>query len=199
MWDTRYATTEYVYGTQPNDFLKSSLQYLPKVPNAKILCLAEGEGRNAVYLAEHGFDVYAVDSSVVGLAKAQKLAQLRGVEITTQVADLADFELGENQWDGIVSIFCHLPSPLRQRLHQKVNLALKPQGVFILEAYRPDQLDFGTGGPPNANLMMDMNTLREELAELQHQHLCEVNREIEEGTLHSGMSAVVQMIAIKTE
>lgn len=194
MWDERYNTEEYVYGTQPNDFLAARFGAIPK---GDVLCLGEGEGRNAVFLAEKGYKVTAVDQSAVGLEKARRLAQSRAVSIDCVQADLTDFDLGENQWDGIVSIFCHLPSPLRRRLHQRIPIALKPNGVFMLEAYTPRQLEFGTGGPPTADLLISADDLRSELHGLNFQHLMETERDVVEGQLHTGRASVVQAIASK--
>lgn len=135
MWDERYSAEEYVYGTSPNNFLEANFSSIPK---GKVLSLAEGEGRNAVFLAKQGYSVTAVDASLVGLNKARKLAEDNGVVIEFIQADLADYDLGENQWDGIVSIFCPLPSSVRKQLHKKVVAGLKPNGVFLIEAYTPD-------------------------------------------------------------
>ena len=193
MWNNRYDTEAYVYGTEPNEFLK---QQADRLPQGKILCLADGEGRNSVYLASLGYDVTAVDSSDVGLAKAQKLAAEKGVTITTQVADLADYDLGKNQWQGIVSIFCHLPPPLRKQVHGNINAALADSGVLLLEAYTPEQLQHGTGGPPNAAMMMTAADLPTELAGLQIDSCNELEREVLEGEGHSGTGAVVQLIGV---
>ena len=149
MWDERYRGEEYVYGTSPNDFLRSQITHLPR---GQILCLAEGEGRNAVFLAERGYDVTAVDQSPVGLAKARQLAEQRGVSIETVVADLGAFEVAPEVWDGIVSIFAHVPPPARRHVHRQVVTGLRPGGVLLLEAYRPEQLEYHTGGPPVAKL-----------------------------------------------
>lgn len=195
MWDARYHSDDYVYGTAANDFLRSHVDCLPM---GRILCLAEGEGRNAVFLAERGFDVTAVDQSSVGLAKAQKLAEDRGVEIVTIVADLAEFHIEPQAWDGVVSIFAHMPAQARRHLHREVVSGLRSGGVLLLEAYRPEQLDYGTGGPPTAELMMDLNGLRAELAGLEFEVATETIREVQEGQLHSGQGAVVQVIARKT-
>ena len=102
MWDQRYSADEYIYGKDPNEFLAKAVDNIPK---GKVLCLAEGEGRNAVFLAQHGYEVVAVDSSSVGLEKANKLAQERGVTIQTIVTDLAHFDIEPDSWDGVVSIF----------------------------------------------------------------------------------------------
>jgi 2-polyprenyl-3-methyl-5-hydroxy-6-metoxy-1,4-benzoquinol methylase len=194
MWNERYSTEEYVYGTMPNEFLS---EVSNRIKGNQVLCLAEGEGRNAVYLAREGFDVLAVDASAVGLEKAEILADESYVNIYTQVADLAEYEIQPESWDGIVSIFCHLPPSVRKALHKKVVAGLRPGGVFILEAYRPEQLNFKTGGPPVTDLMMTLDDLAEELEELELVHAKSVERYIKEGSLHNGMGAVVQVVAIK--
>ena len=194
MWDQRYAIDDYVYGTEPNDFLRQQAQVIPK---GQVLCLADGEGRNSVYLASLGYDVTAVDSSAVGLAKAQTLAAAKGVTITTQVVDLADYDLGGDKWQGIVSIFCHLPPPLRKQVHANIANALATDGVLLLEAYTPAQLQHGTGGPPVAAMMMQSDELQQELIGMQVQSCAELEREIIEGVGHKGTGAVVQYIGNK--
>ena len=144
MWNERYSTQEYVYGTLPNEFL---IQTSSRISGNNVLCLAEGEGRNAVYLAREGYDVLAVDASPVGLEKAEILADDSYVNIDTCVADLSDYDIQPKQWDGIVSIFCHLPADVRQRLHKQVVKGLKPGGKLVLEAYHPRQAERPTGGP----------------------------------------------------
>lgn len=192
MWDQRYAADEYVYGTLPNDFLVSRVAALPR---GRVLCLGEGEGRNAVWLAQQGFEAHAVDASAVGLDKAKRLARERGVRIGTTVADLAQFEAGDAQWDAIVSIFCHLPPAARARVHGRLAHWLRPGGVFLLEAYTPDQLALKTGGPPSAELMMTLAVLRGELEGLVIEHGVETVRTVVEGRLHNGDGAVVQVLA----
>jgi len=192
MWDQKYSTDEYVYGKQANDFLINNYNRIPK---GNILMLAEGEGRNAVFLARQGYKVTAVDSSCVGLEKANKLASENKVNIKTICEDLANFDLGENKWDGIVSISCHLPPELRQNLYKRIARSLKPSGVFFLEGYRPAQLKYKTGGPPLAEMMTSKETLIKELDNLTFSHLTEVDREVNEGILHHGLAAVVQAIA----
>lgn len=194
MWDQRYNNKTYAYGTEPNDFLASMYN---KLPTGKILCLAEGEGRNAVWLAERDNEVIAVDASVIGLQKADKLAIARDVEITTVHADLADYDIGTQQWDVIISIFCHLPPDLRQDVHRRCVNGLRDKGMMLLEAYTPLQLDYKTGGPPVAEMMMDMQTLSSELIGLEFLHLQECVREIHEGEFHNGTGAVVQALAQK--
>lgn len=194
MWDERYSVEEHVYGTRPNDFLASVVDRLPM---GRVLCLAEGEGRNAVFLAERGLDVTAVDSSTVGLAKARKLAGQRGVHIETIVADLAHYEIVPTSWDVIVAIFCHLPPPLRRAVHAQAAAGLCPGGAFVLEAYTPAQLRHGTGGPPVVELMMTLDALRDELTGLRFEHAVEIERDIQEGRFHTGVGAVVQVLAYR--
>ncbi len=192
MWDQRYAGTEFVYGTEPNDFLVEKVTGLPP---QRVLCLAEGEGRNAVWLAGQGHSVLAVDASAVGLEKAQRLAAANKVTIETEVADLADYVIPEAGFDLIVSIFCHLPPALRQRLHRQVVQGLKSGGLLVLEAYTPRQLGHGTGGPPVPELLYDLEALRGELSGLTLVYAVECEREIHEGRLHNGLGAVVQVVA----
>lgn len=194
MWDKRYTGDKYIYGTKPNDFLREKSAALPI---GDTLCLAEGEGRNAVFLASIGHKVTAVDSSAVGLAKAQELAKMSGQSLEVQTVDLANYDLGEDRWDTIVSIFAHVPPPIRQRVHAQIAQALKPGGQLLLEAYTPAQVGKGTGGPPVAELMMDLDSLRTEIIGLRFDHAVELDREVIEGVGHTGVGSVVQLIATK--
>jgi hypothetical protein len=194
MWDEEYSVDEYVYGKAPNEFLLETTGSLKK---GNVLCLAEGEGRNAVHLARLGFSATAVDSSRVGLTKAEKLAQEYGVTIETIPTDLAEYTIEENVWDSIISISCHLPPDLRRRVHRGVVFGLKKGGTFLLEAYTPKQLEFGTGGPPSAEFMMELTTLRKELDGLEFIHGKELIRNVVEGINHNGKGSVVQVLAQK--
>jgi SAM-dependent methyltransferase len=194
MWDERYRSKEYAYGKSPNKFLEEHFNAIPK---GNVLSLAEGEGRNAVFLSRQGYAVTAVDGSRVGLQKAGKLAEENGVSLRLIHADLAEFDLGENRWDGIVSIFCPLPSALRTELHKKVVTGLKTNGVFLLEAYTPDQLKYRTGGGNSADAMTTRESLIIELAGLRFKHLIELERDVVEGIYHTGLGAVVQAITSK--
>jgi SAM-dependent methyltransferase len=194
MWDERFDTPEYIYGTQPNDFLISVAN---EIPPSKVLCLADGEGRNGVYLASLGYDVTAVDQSAVGLAKAQKLAIAKQVSITTIQANLADFVIEPEAWDGIISIYCHLPSPLRNKVYQQIIRGLKPNGVFIFEGFAPEQLQYNTGGPKDLDLLPKLVTLQEELGSLNWEISQDIERELWEGRYHNGKAAVIQMLGRK--
>ncbi|MFV2057720.1 MAG: class I SAM-dependent methyltransferase [Thiohalomonadales bacterium] len=198
MWDQRYSEEDFAYGTTANDFLRSEYARIPQ--GGRVLCLAEGEGRNAVFLARQGYTVTAVDQSAVGLKKAESLAAEHGVKISMQIADLADYDLGSEQWDGIVSISAHLPPLLRKKVHAQIVKSLKDDGILILEAYTVDHLDrAGIGGPPSSSkeLFMSLETLRVELVGLQFDIGDEVTRELSEGKYHQGESAVVQVVACK--
>lgn len=162
-----------------------------------MLCLADGEGRNSVYLASTGRRVSSVDLSEAGVAKTRRLARARGVTVDAVVADLASFDLGHDRWDGIVSIFAHLQAPVRVDLHQRVVTALRPGGVLLLEAYTPDQVGRGTGGPPVPELTMTAAGLRDELQGPDVIRCVEVEREVVEGVGHTGTGSVVQMVARK--
>ncbi len=194
-WEQRYGTEEYLFGTEPNEFLRDSIALLPV---GSALCLAEGEGRNAVFLAENGYDVHSVDLTEAGVAKTQRLAERRGVKVEAAVGDLADFDIGSARWDVIVSIFAHMPPVVRRDLHRRVIVALKPGGMFLLEAYTPQQVGRGTGGPSAPELTMTVEALRGELAGLELLHAVELEREVVEGPGHTGSGAVVQVIARKS-
>jgi cyclopropane fatty-acyl-phospholipid synthase-like methyltransferase len=195
MWDDRYSAPGYAYGVEPNEFVVATRDQLPA--NGRLLCLAEGEGRNAVWLARQGFEVTAVDSSSVGIGKARQLADQHAVRIDTVHADLTDFTIDDNHWDGIVSIFCHLSPPLRRQVHARCVSGLRPGGIMLLEAYTPRQLEYKTGGPPVIDMMMDSETLTQELDGLEFLQMEECTREIHEGEFHHGTGAVVQMVARK--
>lgn len=195
MWDQRYNSDTYVYGEAPNNFLAQQAHLIPEGP---VLCLAEGEGRNAVYLASQGYEVHAVDQSVVGREKALQLASKSGTRIQYGIGDLAHLEAGQDQWSGIVSIFAHTPSALRRELHAKVVAGLKPGGVLILEAFSPDQLSSpGLGGPRDLDMLMALTDLKQEFEALHLQIAREVVRTVDEGELHQGECNVVQLVGVK--
>lgn len=193
MWETRYGgSDDFIYGVNPNDFLAEAAQDLPI---GDVLCLADGEGRNGVYLASLGHTVTSVDLTDAGMTKAAQLANERGVALTTIVADLDGFDLGEQRWDTIVSIFAHTAPPIRAKVHGAISRALRPGGRLILEAYTPDQIGRGTGGPPVPELTMDLDRLRVELTDMTIETGQELVRSVIEGPGHSGDGAVVQVVA----
>ena len=193
-WDERYSASEYVYGTEPNGFL---VQVADRLRPGDLLSLAEGEGRNAVYLAGLGHRVSAVDSSAVGLAKARELAARKGVMLETTCGDLAEYDPGQDRWDSVVSIFCHLPGAVRADLYRRVCSGLRSGGLLVIEAYTPAQLAHGTGGPRDVSLLVSLETLRTELEGLEFLIARETERTVVEGTLHTGLASVVQVLARK--
>lgn len=193
-WDDRYAMEGWLFGTEPNDFLK---QEAHRIPSGHVLCLGEGEGRNSVFLAELGYEVVGVDRSQVGLDKAQALARDRGVFVETVVSNIEDFDLQEREWEGIVSIFFHLPTELRKRVHSAVVKGLAPGGILILEAYTPRQLEIGSAGPPEVEKLMTLSGLREELQGLDFLVGHEIERDVREGEMHRGLGSVVQIVGVR--
>ena len=193
-WDERYSEPGFAYGTAPNEFLAS---VAGRIPQGKILSLAEGEGRNAVYLAALGYQVTGVDGSEVGLRKAGELAAERGLSMTMIHADLSIFAIGPEEWDGIIACYCHLPAEIRIPLHQAVVRGLKPGGVFVLEAFSKEQLAYGSGGPQDPDLLMALDDLKRELAGLEFVHAVQIEREVREGRGHNGLAAVVQLLGVK--
>lgn len=196
MWDERFATDEYAYGTEPNDFLRENVG---KLKQGSVLSLAEGEGRNAVFLAKLGYEVTAIDGSIEGIKKAKHLAKQHNVDIDFIHADLCQFNLGESCWDNIVSIFAPFTTIERAQIHQQVIKALKPNGIYLLEAYNPKQIEFATGGGTDPSTMPSAKELSIELAGLSMNTLMEKNRFIQEGHFHKGQSAVTQLIGVKVK
>lgn len=193
MWDERYSGDEYVYGTEPNSFLAKHAGML----SDPVLSLAEGEGRNAVFLASLGLKVHGVDGSEVGLAKAQALAKSKGVAIQTEVADLETFEPVVSCYGSVVSISAHLPSAIRRRLYPLVERCLRTDGIILLEAYTEDQLARDTGGPKDPDMLMTLAKIEREFPNFEPILLRELEREVDEGTYHTGIASVVQFIGKK--
>jgi SAM-dependent methyltransferase len=194
MWDERYSQAGFVYETEPNEFLASAAG---RIPTGPVLSLGEGEGRNAAFLASLGHRVVAVDQSEVGLAKARQLAAGRGLTVETVRADLAEFSIEPGAWAGIVSVFCHLPHRIRAPLYAKVVQGLVPGGVLVLEAYTPNQIGRGTGGPQDPDMLASLSVLTEELAGLEFIHAREFERDVREGSYHTGVASVVQVIGVR--
>jgi SAM-dependent methyltransferase len=192
-WDQRYSSDEFAYGTAPNDFLVQMSGRLRC--GDRVLCLADGEGRNGVWLAQRGMSVLSVDVSERGLHKARAFAQRVQVEIQTTVADVTRYDLGLDCWDAIVSIFLHLPPKARRALHARCRAALKPGGSFIFEAYGREQLRYVTGGPKEPELLPELADVLDDLRGLRIDHQFAGTREVHEGRLHSGIGYVVQVVA----
>ena len=192
-WNARYAEEEYAYGKTANDFLKTH----DFLPNSRVLCLAEGEGRNAVHIASLGCEVTAVDISAEGIAKTKRLAIEKSVQVETICSDVLQFKFEPNYWDAIVLIFAHFPPAIRATIHANLFDSLRPGGKVILEAYAKEQLNFKTGGPQDASMLYADAELRADFSSFDTIQLNNVERRVEEGKYHLGMAAVIQMVAIK--
>ena len=189
-WDERYSRDEYVYGVAPNRWLASESRRIR--PGGRVLSLGEGEGRNAVWLAERGFEVVAVDASAVGLEKARRLAASRGVTIQTHLEHLAGYRPEPASYDALVLVYLHLGPKHRAAVHAAGAAALKPGGVVIVEAFTPGQLAHRSGGPKQLDFLYDAATLRADLAGVSWDVLEELEIDLAEGPLHQGRAAVVR-------
>jgi len=196
MWDERYEADDYLFGKAPNAFLVRCVGHIPT--NGKVLALADGEGRNGVWLAEQGFEVVSVDSAPNALAKARSLADERGVNLTIEHVDLLNWDWPVDEFDAVVAIFIQFVGPMeRQRIFQNMVQAIKRGSVVLLEGYRPEQLDYGTGGPPLIENLYTEKQLRAELSDLTIEHLESYDADIQEGTGHAGISALIDLIGRK--
>jgi len=191
-WNSRYAEPGYAYGTEPNAFLVSQKKYLK--PGGKALAVADGEGRNGVWLAQQGLDVLSVDASEVGLRKTQELAADRGVAMRTEKVDLTIWQWPEQKFDVVAAIFIHFPPEVRARMHRRMFGALKPGGVLILEAFTPEQLTYKSGGPPVAEMLYTADMLRIDFAGGEILLIEELVTELAEGKYHRGPGAVVRLV-----
>ena len=168
---------------------------LPKSGSA--IALGDGEGRNGVFLAEVGLQVTSVDLSEVGLSKARDLASTRGVTIETVQADLEHYTMTPESQDLIVSIYCHLPETIRRVVHQRAELALKPGGLFILEAFHHSQLKYQSGGPKTPDLLYDLEALTGDFQSLQILEALDGLCYLDEGARHSGLGHIVRLVIQK--
>ena len=192
-WDARYADDVYRFGEAPNAFLARQAERLQ--PGLKALSVADGEGRNGVWLAEQGHQVTALDASAVGLQKAKALAMDRGVSVQLLQADLADWQ-AEALFDAVVLTYVHLPPGLRPHAHRRLAQALRPGGVLILEAFHPLQLGHHSGGPKQTDMLYTLDMLREDFSGLVEEAWAqECETTLHEGPGHQGSAAVTRYIA----
>ncbi len=196
MWNERYAGEEYHFGTEPSGFLVANCDLLK--PGMHCLALADGEGRNGVWLAEQGVKVHSVDSSSVAVEKAKRLAAKRGVKLEVELADLADWDFGFEKYDAVVAVFIQFASPdLREKMFKKIRNCLKSGGLLLLHGYTPRQLEYRTGGPSQLENLYTEAMLREAFSDMEIISLHEYDQEISEGSGHSGMSALIDLAAKK--
>ena len=189
IWNKRFAGEQYLFGREPNEFLRAKAGQLRA--GGRVLCVADGEGRNSVWLARQGLQVDAFDLAEVGVAKAQRLAESQGVSVD---CDARDWQPAA--YDGVVAIFVQFAEPvMRQRMFANIVQSLKPGGILLLQGYGPKQLDHKTGGPGVLSHLYTTELLRAELAALDIIELTEYDAELSEGARHSGISALVGMVA----
>lgn len=193
-WDERYSTTEFAYGTVPNQFLKAWLQHLSP---GKILLPGEGEGRNAVYAAELGWNVHAYDSSKVAARKAAELSGSKNVTIHYKVADIKEIPYSENEFNCVAVIFLHLTPEERVFFHKKMLGLLKPGGLLLLEGFSKNQLERNTGGPKNINLLYSAEELQADFSTASKCVVEETEAGLNEGRYHQGTASLVRVIAVK--
>lgn len=195
-WNARYTGEEYIFGTAPNRFLASQAELIK--PGMRVLALADGEGRNGVWLAERGAIVHAVEISPVALTKARALANARNVTVQFEQADLLDWHWPQHEYDLVVAIFIQFASPAqREPIIAGIRRTLKPNGILILQGYTPRQIAFATGGPSHAENMYTQSLLTEWFGDWHLRHLREHDDFISEGTHHFGQSALIDLVAQK--
>ena len=195
-WETRYSIPDYLFGKAPNQFLKSHAHLLKR--GQKALAIADGEGRNGVFLAEQGLDVHTFDFSPKALAKAEALARERGVKLNTELADLATWSWPIATFDVIVAIFFQFADPpFRQQIFSNIKKTLKPDGLLLLEGYRPEQVDYKTGGPPQRENMYTRELLEDAFKDFASVEIKEYDSVVDEGAGHKGISALIDLVARK--
>ncbi len=193
-WNRRFAEADYLFGTEPNVWLREHAGVWQ--PGERVLCVADGEGRNSVWLARQKLQVDAFDISEVAVAKARRLAEQQGVAVNFSVADCDAFAWAEGAYDGVAAIFIQFADPaLRERLFARIVRSLKPGGVLVLQGYTPQQLEFRTGGPPVLSHLYTEDLLRAAFASLDILTLRSYEAMVREGAGHHGQSALVGLVA----
>jgi len=189
-WQGRYSGPGYAFGKEPNYFLKSCMQLLPR--SGRVLAVADGEGRNGVWLAEQGLDVLSIDFSPLAQAKARALAVEKGVSVNFELADVHKWNYPEAAFDAVVEIFTQFSSQDERRLKWAgMRRTLKPGGLLIIQGYTPKQLQYGTGGPKQIENLYTRAMLEEAFSDFCDLLIVEEEREMHEGTSHVGMSALI--------
>lgn len=195
-WNERYAASEYIYGISPNRWFAEKLSLLQP---GKLLLPAEGEGRNAVYAAKEGWEVFAFDQSEEGQKKAIKLALAQNVRINYSLGDLVEFEPPQNNYDAVALIFVHMPVEIREVVHRKLIEKLKPGGYLILEAFTKKQLQNTSGGPRSESLLYERKLIADDFKDLNILEFEETITSLDEGPLHRGEAFVIRLLAQKSE
>ena len=196
-WNERFNKDEFIFGKEPNEYLvEQSNKYLK--PNNKVLCIADGEGRNGVWLAKQGMQVVGFDASDVALAKAKQFAKDNQVEIQYSFSDTDSFNWQDNFYDAVIGIFIQFADPaMRERIFMQAHSSLKSGGIFILQGYTPKQLEYKTGGPSLIEHLYTEEMIRNLAKDFEILDLCCYEKELNEGARHAGMSALLGLVAKK--
>lgn len=195
-WEARFAVPDYAFGKEPNEFLKSCKNLLPR--SGRALAVADGEGRNGVWLAEQGLDVLAIDFSPSAQRKARALASERGVDIGVIQADVHDWDYPQSAFDVVVEIFAQFSTPAERAVKWAgMRRALKSGGLLVIQGYTPKQLEYGTGGPKKLENLYTRAMLDQAFGDFHDLRIVEEEREIHEGASHAGMSALIGLTARK--
>jgi len=195
-WETRYSAPGYAFGKEPNAFLKAQAHRLPA--GGRALSVADGEGRNGVWLAEQGLDVLAIDFSPTALKKSRALAAERGVRLSSEVADVTTWRWPTDAYDVIAAIFVQFVTPVeRSALFANIKRALKPGGLLLMQGYRPKQLQYRTGGPQEADRMYTRPLLEAAFGDMAQIEIFEHDSAVNEGSSHVGLSALIDLVAKK--
>ncbi|PZX12795.1 methyltransferase family protein [Palleronia aestuarii] len=193
-WDARYAENAFLFGTEPAAFLTRHANQV--APGDRVLCVADGEGRNSVWLSERGANVTAWDASPVAVEKARGLAQARGVDVAFSVDDADTYDWSERSFDAVVAIFVQFAGPeLRRRMFAGMKRAVRPGGTLLLHGYTREQIDLGTGGPSQVENLYTEEMLREAFGDWELSFLSAYEAVIEEGSAHAGRSALIDLVA----
>lgn len=193
-WDERYAAEAYAYGTAPNVFFKETIGEIPK---GKLLFPAEGEGRNAVFAAQLGYEVYAFDTSKEAKNKADKLAQKYGVTLDYSVGDLETLNYPESYFDALILIYAHVPAEIRTAFCQHLLRLLKPNGQIIFESFSQEQLNYTSGGPKNSEMLFSEAQVKNDFPDVAFDFLTTEVISLDEGKYHQGLGSVVRFRARK--
>jgi SAM-dependent methyltransferase len=192
-WNQRFEGEDYLFGVEPNEWLREHVAVWP--PGGRILCVADGEGRNSVWLARQGFVVDAFDIAAIGVAKARRLAAHEGVHLNFSVSDCDDYDWPKASVDGVAAIFIQFADPAqRERLFASMVASLRLGGILVLQGYTPRQLEYGTGGPPFVSHLYTPELLRAAFAELELLELREYEADVAEGSGHRGRSALIGLV-----
>lgn len=194
-WDKNFSNGKYIYGEDPNEFVKQMSGKIP--PNSNIACLAEGEGRNAVFLAEQGHHIVAYDQSKVGLDKANQLAEKNNVNIKTETIDLTKECVPQGEYDAAILVFGHVLKKDQQFLFQNLLNSVRSGGHVLFEVYSEKQINYKTGGPGHVEALYDPVDILKFIDQHQVLHFYYGETERYEGLNHTGLGHVIQVVIKK--